>query len=163
MKKKSLPVTNIGTVSLVMIFIVLCMVTFAALSLSSAMSDARLGQKMQVQLTDYYTASNKAEELLAKIDRILADAGTEASDTDEFYGIVSDTIGDLAAIEQTEEDFTLTYQIDINASQALLVKLAIRSPWQAKEENTDSFYKILSWQVIHTETWEGDNTLKLIQ
>ena len=89
MKKKSLPVTNIGTISLIMIFIVLCMVTFAALSLSSAASDARLGQKMQAQLTGYYAASNKAEELLAQTDRILADTGSKTADTAEFFARVS--------------------------------------------------------------------------
>ena len=35
MKKKNLPVTNVGAVSLMMIFIILCMITLAALSLSS--------------------------------------------------------------------------------------------------------------------------------
>ena len=44
--KKKLSITNIGTVSLLMIFIILCMVTFAALSLSSAAADHRFSQKM---------------------------------------------------------------------------------------------------------------------
>ena len=163
MKKKSLPVTNIGTISLIMIFIVLCMVTFAALSLSSAASDARLGQKMQAQLTGYYAASNKAEELLAQTDRILADTGSKTADTAEFFARGSEENAGFTTAEETDGQLTLAYQVDINDSQALSVRLAIRSPQQIKEESADSYYKILSWQVIHTKDWEGDNTLQLIQ
>ena len=65
MKKKRLPITNIGTAILLMVFIVLCMITFSALSLSSAFRDAEMGQKAANRITEYYTASGKAEELLA--------------------------------------------------------------------------------------------------
>ena len=41
MNKRKFPVTNIGSVSLLMIFIVLCMVTLAALSLSTASGSYR--------------------------------------------------------------------------------------------------------------------------
>lgn len=163
MKKKSLPVTNIGTVSLMMIFIVLCMVTFAALSLSSAVSDARAGQKMQAHLEEYYNASNEAEELLTRADRIFADAFAATADTDEFYNLVSENTSAFAATARENEELILTYQVDMNDSQALFVRLAVYSPEQIKSEDTDSFYKILSWQVISTSTWEGDNTLQLIQ
>lgn len=163
MKKKSLPVTNIGTISLIMIFIVLCMVTFAALSLSSAASDARAGQKMQAHLEEYYRASNEAETLLAKADRIFADASAAAENADDFCRLVTEGTSAFAAADSADDGLTLTYQVDINSRQALAVKLAVRSPQQVKAEGADSFYKILSWQVVSTSTWEGDNTLKLIQ
>ena len=44
-KQKNFPITNIGSVTLLMIFIVLCMITFAALSLSSAASDYQTARK----------------------------------------------------------------------------------------------------------------------
>ena len=163
MKKKSLPVTNIGTISLMMIFIVLCMVTFAALSLSSAAGDARAGQKMQTHLEEYYNASNESEALLAETDRICANAASTALDTDEFYRLVSEGTGHFAAADLADGGLTLSWQTDLNDSQALSVRLLIRAPRQIQEEEADSFYKILSWQVISTGTWEGDNTLKLIQ
>ena len=163
MKKKSLPVTNIGTVSLMMIFIVLSMVIFAALSLSSAASDARAGQKLQTHLEEYYNASNEAEELLARADFIFAEAGQKTADTEEFYRLVSEGTADFAASDLEDGRLILTYQVDINDGQALFVRLAVFSAQQAKSENLNSFYRILSWQVISTDTWEGDNTLKLIQ
>ena len=46
MNKRKFPVTNIGSVSLLMIFIVLCMVTLAALSLSTASGSNRSAQTL---------------------------------------------------------------------------------------------------------------------
>lgn len=163
MKKRNLPVTNIGTISLIMIFIVLCLVTFAALTLSSASRDMHAGQKMQERMEQYYNASNEAELLLAQADRIFADAYAVSTDKDAYYQTISEKANTFAKTEEVNGQFTLSFQIDINDVQALSVRLAVHTPKQLKKEDIDSFYHILSWQVIHTDTWEGDNTLKLIQ
>lgn len=76
------PITNIGSVSLIMIFIVLCMVTFAILSLSESTSDYKFTEKLAEHTTAYYTASSKAENALAEIDQILHDAAQELSSDD---------------------------------------------------------------------------------
>lgn len=118
---------------------------------------------MQAHLKEYYDASNEAEILLAQADRIIADAYAATAGNDEFYRLISEQTGDFAAAGSEDGQFTLTYQVDMNAAQALFVQLAVLSPSQVKQEDAGSFYKILSWQVIQTDTWEGDNTLKLIQ
>ena len=59
------PITNIGSVSLIMIFIVLCMVIFAILSLSESTGDYKFTEKLASHTTDYYTASSQAERALA--------------------------------------------------------------------------------------------------
>lgn len=66
MNKRKFPVTNIGSVSLLMIFIVLCMVTLAALSLSTASGSYRSAQTLAGHTTAYYRASNKAEKSLQR-------------------------------------------------------------------------------------------------
>ena len=163
MKKKSFPITNIGTISLMMIFIVLCMVTFAALSLSSAVSESRSGQKMSVHTEEYYAASNQAEEILASVDGIFSDAYSKAQDAEEYYKMVSEALPDTLTSEKEEGQLQIRYQVDVNDSQAIQVLLAVLSPEQIQREGSGAFYKILSWQEIQTTTWEGDNSIQLIQ
>ncbi len=163
MKKKSFPITNIGTISLMMIFIVLCMVTFAALSLSSAVSDSRSGQKMSVHTEEYYAASNQAEEILASVDGIFSDAYSKAQDAEEYYKMVSEALPDTLTSEKEEGQLQIRYQVDVNDSQAIQVLLAVLSPEQIQREGSGAFYKILSWQEIQTTPWEGDNSIQLIQ
>lgn len=48
---------NIGSSSLLIIFLVLCLATFAILSLSSARSDYSFSERLAGHKTEYYEAS----------------------------------------------------------------------------------------------------------
>lgn len=161
MKKKSLPITSIGTVSLMMIFIVLCMITFAALSLASASHDARLGQKMADHTTEYYTASNEAEEMLAYADGIFSRAYKNTDNAREYYLMIGQELsGSMQAVE-AENGLNVSFQATINDSSALEVCIDVLYPEKSAPQKT--LYRILSWKVVHTTTWESDNSLHLIQ
>lgn len=80
-EKAPAPFFNIGASSLLVIFLILCLVTFAILTLTSAKSDADFAEKLAHHKTNYYAACNTAESTLDKIDAILADAW-QLSDTD---------------------------------------------------------------------------------
>ncbi len=57
----------------------------------------------------------------------------------------------------------MSYQVDINDSQAIRVQLAVLPPQEVRQGEGQGFYKILSWQEIQTTDWEGDNSIQLIQ
>lgn len=82
-EKAPAPFFNIGASSLLVIFLILCLVTFAILTLTSAKSDADFAEKLAHHKMNYYTACNTAENTLDKIDAVLADAwqlsGTDTS------------------------------------------------------------------------------------
>lgn len=80
-EKAPTPFFNIGTSSLLVIFLILCLVTFAILTLTSAKSDADFAEKLAHHKTNYYAACNMAESTLDEIDAVLADAW-QRSDTD---------------------------------------------------------------------------------
>lgn len=80
-EKAPTPFFNIGTSSLLVIFLILCLVTFAILTLTSAKSDADFSEKLAHHKTNYYAACNTAESTLDEIDAVLADAW-QRSDTD---------------------------------------------------------------------------------
>ena len=80
-EKSPAPFFNIGASSLLVIFLILCLVTFAILTLTSAKSDADFAEKLAHHKTNYYAACNTAESTLDEIDAVLADAW-QLSDTD---------------------------------------------------------------------------------
>ena len=67
-KKATYPPINIGTSFMLVIFILLCMVIFAVLSLSSALKDYDYAKQKANRTTAYYEACNEAEEIYAKIE-----------------------------------------------------------------------------------------------
>ena len=66
--KSTPPVTTIGVPILLVVFIILCLVTFACLSLSTAKSDYSYSEKNATHKTEYYEACNKAEEYVHDIN-----------------------------------------------------------------------------------------------
>ena len=66
--KSQTPVTTIGVPSLLVVFIILCLVTFACLSLSTAKSNYSYSEANAAHKTEYYNACNKAEEFVHDIN-----------------------------------------------------------------------------------------------
>ncbi len=87
-EKRVYPPIQIGVSFMLVIFLILCMVTFAALSLSSAQKDYEYSLKNADRISAYYKASNLAEEKLAEIDHTLA-SGQDAEE--EFLIPINDS------------------------------------------------------------------------
>jgi hypothetical protein len=153
--KKNLPVTNIGTVSLMMIFIILCLVIFATLSLTDAKRDFSFSQKLADHTSEYYAASNQSEYMVAKIDEILKNTDDTTNYLNQVAAKITSDIDIPVTFESDNQSMLLSWQIDMNDSQALYTRLNI-------DASTHTF-KILSWCEIETAEWHTDNTLKLIE
>ena len=85
-----------GTTSIVLIFVLLCLLTFAVLSVVSARADYKLSEKNTTRTTEYYEAENTANDILLKISTVLSrHAGSSAyldnvrTDLDGTDGICS--------------------------------------------------------------------------
>ncbi len=159
MKKPSFPVTNIGSVSLLMTFIVLCLVTFSTLSLSGSVSEYHYSQKLAKHNQDYYEASNTALRTLQEIDTILHDAYTE--NRDSYY---SSADRELARLESVTADFskeipTVAYEVPVTSKQSLKVVLSLNKPGQMRQ----GYYKITTWKEIASSEWNGDDSLNLFK
>ena len=164
MNKKKFSVTNIGSISLLMIFIILCMVTLAALSLSSAASEADTARKFADHNTKYYHADNQAEETLDIIDGILAESYTASANSAAYFTEVNTRLAKLSTnitldISTDNKSATLDYITSVDDSQSLEVELTLTDPFTASE----GLYKITSWKEVKTSDWNADNSMKLIQ
>lgn len=106
-EKAPAPFFNIGASSLLVIFLILCLVTFAILTLTSAKSDADFAEKLAYHKTNYYAACNTAESTLDKIDAILADAW-QLSDTDTGKNSINNDSSqpDLSSNDSSQPDST---------------------------------------------------------
>ena len=66
MKKREIPVMNLGISLIILIFMNVCLAAFAVLSLQNALSDYALTKKTAAHTTQYYKAVNKVQEQLAQ-------------------------------------------------------------------------------------------------
>ena len=131
---------NIGTSSILFIFVMLCLVSFAVLSLSSATSDYNLSSKILENSTAYYDACNEAEELLSATDTTLSDLYATGISRSGYY----DQVGKKKS-----------FDIPVTDLQTLEVEINILYPG----EEDGAFYEITSWRLITTGTLEYDDSL----
>ena len=171
MKKKSssTPFVNMGTSLLLVVFLVLTLVTFAVLSLSSAKSDYATSQRMAEHKKQYYEASTKAQVVVSKIDRLLEEESKKQDQSDlidhlkdvELNGIpITTTVTPLDGVADHSVgryDLTLEFSVPMSESQALEVALSVND-----FKTADTFYEIESWQVVSTDHWDGDQTIQLL-
>lgn len=143
--KRQTPFVNIGSSLLLVVFLLLCLVTFAVLAFSSARSDESFSQRIAARKAEYYEASNRAEELFSQIDQIL-DSAKEVPDFTEIDSVDAD-------IHYDAEKETFSYQVPINEKQALDVVLALQE---------EGGCRIEKWQTVNTQKWEADDTLQLM-
>ena len=65
---------NIGSASLILIFIVLCLGTFGLLSLTSANNDLELAERNAAAVSGYYRADGEGEAFRMKVEQAVAGA-----------------------------------------------------------------------------------------
>ena len=166
-EKDPAPFFNIGASSLLVIFLILCLVTFAILTLTSAKSDTDFAAKLAHHKMNYYAACNTAESTLDEIDAILADAW-QLSDTDTA-AVFTEIETQLTALDSREQlqlsmDFTqseptISYAVAIDDKQNLCVTLTLT----AAPAKGEAYYRISQWQVQSSGEWKGDQTLNLMK
>ena len=155
MSKRKYPTINIGSSSMLVVFIILCLITFSVLSVASANNDRKYSEKIANRTTAYYKASNKAEELLSQIDDKLKQIYEQYNA--DYLSQVPDVLTSIDGID-TSNFPSVSFSIPINGTQTLSVSLLIQIP----EKEGDTFYTITSWQEIYTEVWNGDEPMNLM-
>lgn len=184
-EKAPAPFFNIDASSLLVIFLILCLVTFAILTLTSAKSDADFAEKLAHHKTNYYAACNTAESTLDKIDAVLADAwqlhtdtgknsinndssqpNLTSSDTAAVFTEIETQLTALDSREQlqlsmdfTQSEPTISYAVAIDDKQNLCVTLTLT----AAPAKGEAYYRISQWQVQSFGEWKGDQTLNLMK
>ena len=146
---------GVGASSILVIFVLLCLVTFATLSLVSARADQNLSQKAVDHTLEYYAASNEAEQILAQADALFADCAAQAADETAYRALAARQLAQLGELETSDGAVTLRYTVPINENQTLCCEVAAVWP----QQSSDGFYRIDRWQVESSGEWQPDEGL----
>ena len=123
---------NIGSASILLVFVILCLVSFAVLSIVSANADSKLSARVLERTTAYYAACNQAEQSLAGMDKTLQRMYASSGSEEAYFVAVG---------------HGKSYVIPISDLQTLQATIEILYP----ESDEDTFYRITAWQVLNTE------------
>lgn len=141
-------VISTGTVSIVLIFVLLSMLTFAVLSLVSAQADLRLSAKSAQRTTDYYEAENSANDVLIEIDKLVKTEAGSCSDENELAKRISEKID--AGVQVEADGGRLSYEVPAGEEQSLEVEIAV-----SLEDNGS--LEIEKWKTKTDHEWTEDS------
>ncbi|WP_312645618.1 hypothetical protein [Hydrogenoanaerobacterium sp.] len=143
---------SVGSSSILVIFVVLCLTTFATLSLVSAKADYKLTQKTAQATAEYYAADAKAEEYLQKLHKALQGTGA-----DGWFAQLQ-----LVDIKLTYEvaggSLVLRYDVPINDQKKLHVELGTELDIAGKPTGP---LQRLRWQVQPIQQWQGEEQVNV--
>lgn len=158
--KRSYPGIQIGTSFMLIVFVILCLVVFATLSLSGSLRDYEYSRKAAQKTTDYYNACSSAEETIGEIDAVLQDAKRDAQSDEDYLKNAVENLSQLQGIEVESENETTTisFEEEINDTQKLLVSLKL----EEEMSTDDGLYRIVTWKESPAKSWEEKTTLPVL-
>lgn len=133
---------NVGVISLLMIFMILCLTTFAVLAISTVYAEQNLSTRNQLSIEEYYTAENRGQEFLAWLDGQLISLAEQHGDAESFYENLPLALAasDLA-LTYDSRAHTLSLALAVSQRTELTVQLGILPPGEAAR------YERLVWKI----------------
>ncbi len=126
--------SHVGTASILLIFTVLSIISFATLTLVNSKADYNLSNNLASRQQSYYTACHKGNAFVAAVN-----SGFETGAED---GIIRETI-------------------PISDNQSLDIALIVNSA--KKSLNSDNSDGIIQWQVVNHGDYEYDTHLPVMK
>ncbi|WP_373263498.1 short-chain dehydrogenase [Hungatella hathewayi] len=137
---------NIGSSSLILIFIVMCLVTFGMLSLTSAKSDLSLANRNADAVTEYYRADMEGEAFYRMVVGEVKTACANASGHEERLALLEKALGEYY------RDGTAVTEVAMERAQALHIELE-------PDLDGEGSVRVAKWNVIQTEDYEIDDSM----
>lgn len=131
-KKQINPPINPGISLLLVVFLVLCLFTFSAITLATSLNESNRTKSMVTNTKAYYDACNEAEHQLMAIRNTLRLSGSPS-------------------IEDVME-----FAFDIDENQSLFVRIE-----PDYLTSTFEPYRITAWQVLPKGEWDFKDTMNL--
>lgn len=164
MSSKRNKTIHIGFSTILMVFTMLCLVTFATLSLLTANADYRLSKKVAAKTEDYYEADLLAREYLLQIDESLEELHQNYAGQKPFCQEALKRLQEMSMPQgitksSVPDENSYSFEIAINDAQTLSVVLQLQEP----QSDADCFYTIKQWKTTVMRSEENEEeTLHLL-
>ena len=135
---------NVGTISLLVIFLLMCLSIFSVLSLSTAKSELSLAEKSAQAVSAYYAADLVLSEKVELVGRLLQQGARE-------WEVMEYAVSLAGSAESTGMTLRIEFSQEITPGQVLQAVLAV--------ENRK--LSVLSWQAVDNREWQPDYSINV--
>jgi|GEM_PF-4664818 len=146
---------NTGIISFMVIFIILCMVTFSILSVSTAKANVESTDRSVSAKQDYYVLSSTVCAKVNEIDDVLTKAYKNASSSADYYSSITKDIKALSSTDAEVHYDDTNHRATVKAvkdSRAITAVLTINY-------SSGSPYTVESFTEAPSEQWQAEDTI----
>ncbi|MBE5935438.1 MAG: hypothetical protein E7262_06560 [Lachnospiraceae bacterium] len=164
MKKSKVYNLGIGTTSILIIFIVVCLTILSVLSYMVTNTDYKITNKKTEYNSLYQEADSKAVDMMAHIDSVLYEIAKKKIKVNDVNAkMMLETIGDIQ-IDYSENE--ISYEVKIKNNSFISVVLGINTNEKNKlpsvtKEDREKRLSIKSWQLVNKTEEIEENMLNL--
>jgi len=146
---------SVGFISLLIIFVVLCLITFAILALTTSNADLALTERNFNYVSRYYVASNECHTKIGFIDQTLDELRAGATSEEEYFAAVEAAFPGDDIFSYDKDTHVITFFGNLSEISQMRVEV------QVEGLGSDSRYTILTWNAepIPQEMEEPEQTL----
>ena len=170
MKKREIPVMNVGISLIILIFMNICLAAFAVLSLENAVSDYSLSKKTAKHTTQYYEAvAKKNQELREKAETKTTEAKSsqkkaeiktaETKSTEKKIKVK--TVKNMQ--KQSQKDIKKVAKSQIKLTESVSKSQQLVVTLQLDETGGYPQYYIQKWKLCSSDDWQADDSLDVYQ
>lgn len=143
--KKFASGVNVGSSSILVTFVLLCLITFAALSFVSANSDYLLSKQVADRTTRYYEAAQVADVYVSNIKSQVKKCIETSESEDDFYTKLNNEFLNNQTVnyEKNDDIISFSYSLIITDKQVLDVVL------------TTSYTKFMETGTLDIKKWQS--------
>lgn len=135
---------GVGIVSVLMIFVTLCLALFAVLTYATAAADWRMTKRTVLSMTQYYDAEGQAV--------LLADGAKEAALAKELAAYCEEN---ALSLSEEETAFSVGGRTAVGENRELC--------WSVRIEKETGALTVTEWRTETAEGWRGDETHPLFE
>ncbi len=164
-KKSGYSFSHFGFPTILLTFVMMCIMTFGVLSLVTANSDLKLSNKVAEKTTGYYKAEEISYQKLTQLTQLLKEIYNTAPTEDNFNTMVTDLLtgSDIGTLVYSTEDDHIHLQWEVNISDAQYLSVMVKIHTLAEVSSGSDYFSIEEWYTAHTEsTEEIDDSLPVI-
>ena len=154
-----------GLSLLILIFVSLCLILFPCFRSRNPGQTRHSAKKWQHGQPPTTRQTQKPISCHSKIDAQLANYyklfSSDASSTPEssYYDSCRQIADVIPEVCWDTDTHTVSFAIAITESQQLAVVLAVDFP----KKDTDTLYHITTWEIVNTQDWAVDTSMKLLR
>ena len=168
MNRKKVPFFSAGLSSILLVFVMLCLISLPVMALSATKTDYQYSKRLADRCIFYYSAGAKTNDRIQIMDEVLCEAAEAAADRDPserkeaFLSEAGKRLEETLSPEELYTEGDVIYcRMTTEVSDFEQLAACFEISWS--EEAGRGIWNVTGWKTEQTQKWEAEDKLPVLK